>query len=119
MAHFAKLDGNNRVTEVIVVNNAVLLDDAGQESEERGVTFLRMMYGHANWRQTSYNATHRKNYAGVGYTYDITRDAFIPPQPYASWTLDEATCQWLSPAPYPQDGQTYHWDEPTLSWQST
>lgn len=93
MAHFAKLDGNNRVTEVIVVNNAVLLDDAGQESEERGVTFLRMMYGHANWRQTSYNGAFRKFFAAPGMIYypEVTVlrtgyladrvDAFLPPAP--------------------------------------
>jgi hypothetical protein len=69
------------------------------------------------WVQTSYNATFRKNYAGVGYRYDEDLDAFIPPQPFPSWTLNEVTARWMSPTPYPQDGRVYNWDEETLTWK--
>lgn len=117
MAHFARLDDNNIVTRVEVVNNTVLLDAAGPENETLGIQFLQGLYGPGRWKQTSYNGTFRKNYAGIGFLYDGVRDAFIPPRPYASWTLDENTCQWQSPEPYPQDGQRYLWDESTLSWQ--
>ena len=114
MAHFAKLDENNVVLEVHVVHNNELLQD-GVESEAKGVQFLVDLFG-GNWKQTSYNGNIRKNYAGIGYTYDTTRDAFIPPQPFLSWTLNEATCRWDAPTPYPTDGQFYQWDEPTTSW---
>ena len=114
MAHFAKLDENNLVIQVIVVHNNELLID-GVESEAKGIEFCQTLLG-GNWIQTSYNATFRKNYAGIGYTYDATRDAFIPPQPFASWTLNEDTCLWEAPTPYPQDDKRYAWDEPTLSW---
>ena len=101
MSHFAKLN-NNIVTEVIVAEQDFI------NSGAVGDSFL--------WVQTSYSGSFRKNYAGVGYTYDSTRDAFIPPQPYASWTLNEDTCQWDSPVPYPTDDLMYSWDEPTTSW---
>lgn len=116
MAHFAELDDNNVVTQVIVVNNAELLDN-GVDSEAKGVAFLAGLFGHDRWRQTSYNATTRKNYAGIGFTYDAARDAFIAPQPFASWTLDESVCQWVPPVPRPQDGKAYAWDEAAQSWQ--
>ena len=117
MAHFAKLDKDNVVTEVHVVNNIEMLAADGSESEIMGVAFLiRWSGGYSNWKQTSYNGKIRKNYAGVGYAYDPTRDAFIPPQPFPSWTLNEDTCLWDSPTPYPTDGQIYRWDEPTTSW---
>jgi hypothetical protein len=115
MAHFAKLDENNVVLEVHVVHNNELLVD-GVESEAKGVEFLVSLFGDFKWKQTSYNATIRKNAAGIGYTYDPDRDAFIPPQPYASWVLDEQTCQWGSPIPYPSDDNKYDWDESTFSW---
>jgi len=114
MAHFAQLDDNSVVTQVIVVHNNELLNN-GVESEAKGVSFCRSLFG-GEWKQTSYNANIRKNYAGIGYTYDSGRDAFIPPQPYPSWTLNEATCTWQSPAPMPTDNKTYRWDESTLSW---
>jgi hypothetical protein len=116
MAHFAKLDENNVVLTVNVVNNNdVLLD--GIEVESAGIDFLtRWSNGYTNWKQTSYNGNFRKNYAGIGYTYDAQRDAFIPPQPYPSWSLDENTCLWQALAPMPTDGKMYFWDEPTLSW---
>ena len=117
MAHFAKLNENNVVTEVHVVNNIELLSPDGHESEILGVAFLiRWSGGYSNWKQTSYNGKIRKNYAGVGYKYDPARDAFIPPQPFASWTLNESTCLWESPVPCPTDGQRYQWDEASNNW---
>ena len=116
MAHFAKLDENNVVLEVNVVNNNDLLQD-GVESEAKGIQFLvDWSGGYTNWKQTSYNGKIRKNFAGVGYTYDAQRDAFIPPQPFPSWGLNESTCLWDAPTPMPNDGQRYYWDEPTTSW---
>jgi hypothetical protein len=94
MAYFAKLDENNVVLEVHVVHNNELLVE-GVESEAKGVEFLNGLFGDSNWKQTSYNATIRKNAAGIGYTYDPDRDAFIPPQPGDSYVLDEQTCQWV------------------------
>ena len=114
MAHFAQIDNNNIVTQVIVVANEELLDN-GVESEVKGVAFCQSLFG-GNWKQTSYNANIRKNYAGIGYTFDAARDAFIPPQPFPSWLLDEATCRWEAPVPYPTDGKMYSWNEATLSW---
>jgi hypothetical protein len=117
MAHFAKLDENNMVVDINVVHNNELLDENGQESEAKGIEFLiSWSGGHAGWKQTSFNKNIRKNYAGIGYTYDAQRDAFIPPQPFASWTLNESTAQWESPAPMPDDGKMYSWDEATTSW---
>jgi hypothetical protein len=117
MAHFAKLDENNVVTEVHVVNNIEMLAADGSESEMMGVAFLiRWSGGYSNWKQTSYNGRIRKNYAGIGYTYDSARDAFIPPKPFASWVLNEDTCQWGAPVAMPTDGQRYYWDEATTSW---
>jgi len=115
MAHFAELDSNNIVLRVVSVNNRVLLDDDGYEQESLGITHLQNLFG-GTWVKTSYNATIRKNYASVGYTYDSSRDAFIPPKPYASWTLNETTCQWESPTAKPNDGNDYAWDEATTSW---
>ena len=115
MAHFAQLDENSVVLQVIVVNNSECLDGNGIESEAVGVAFCQSLLG-GNWKQTSYNGTIRKNYAGIGYTYDSGRDAFIPPKPYASWLLNEATCLWNAPTPMPTDDKRYIWDEPTISW---
>jgi hypothetical protein len=116
MAHFAQLDDNNMVTQIIVVHNNELMDN-GVESEAKGIAFCQSLFPGTNWKQTSYNNTIRKNYAGIGYTYDAVRDAFIPPQPYASWILDETTCQWKSPIPYPTDGKYYKWNELGLCWE--
>ncbi len=117
MAHFAKLDANNIVLEINVVDNENLLDSKGIEQEEVGVAFLvQWSGGYTNWKQTSYNGNIRKNYAGIGYVYDAIRDAFIPPKPYASWLLNEDTCVWESPVPCPNDENYYLWDENTLSW---
>ena len=117
MAHFAKLNEKNVVTEVHVVNNIEMLTAEGSESEVMGIAFLiRWSGGYSNWKQTSYNGKIRKNYAGIGYTYDETRDAFIPPKPFPSWTLNETTCLWDAPIYMPTDGQKYKWDESITSW---
>jgi len=123
MAHFAKLDANNIVIEVNVVDNDKLLDANNIEREEIGVAFLvQWSGGYTNWKQTSYNNNFRKNYAGVGFTYDAVRDAFISPKPYASWLLNETTTQWEAPVAMPEDAGTgeppknYSWDEETQSW---
>jgi hypothetical protein len=96
MAHFAELDNNNIVTRVIVVSNDDILDVNGNESEEIGKQFC-LQFGDGPWVQTSYNANFRKNYAGIGATYDPVRDAFIPKQPHPDWVLDEETCRWRPP----------------------
>ena len=117
MAHFAKLGIDNIVLGVLVVNNVDTMTPQGEEKEEIGVEFLRNLTGHDTWKQTSYNRNFRKNYAAIGYTYDSTRDAFIPPKPYPSWTLDENTCGWLPPTSAPTtENKTYTWNESTLSW---
>ena len=102
MSHFAEINSDNIVQRVIVAEQNFI------NSGLVGDSF--------NWVQTSYNGNFRKNYAGKGYTYDKVRDAFIPPQPYPSWTLVEATCQWESPIPYPTDDKMYTWDEETTNW---
>ena len=116
MAHFAKIGLNNIVTDVLVVANRETMDSNGVEHESIGVEFLKTLTGHETWIQTSYNGNIRKNYAGVGYTYDSQRNAFIPPQPYPSWTLVEETCNWTAPVLYPADGNMYQWDEATTNW---
>jgi hypothetical protein len=116
MAHFAQLDENNIVTQVIVINNQELLNENNVEQEEKGIAFCQSLLG-GNWKQTSYNANIRKNYAGAGCTYDAERNAFIPPKPYASWILNEDTCRWEAPIVYPEDGKAYAWNEETVSWQ--
>jgi hypothetical protein len=117
MAHFAKLDQNNVVTEVHVVNNIELLVADGSESEMMGIAFLiRWSGGYSNWKQTSYNGKIRKNYAGIGYIYDAQRDAFIPPKPFPSWVLNEETCLWDAPVAMPDDGKIYNWDESSNAW---
>ena len=114
MAHFAKIE-NGIVAQVIVVSNADTADGNSVEKEYIGAAFCENLFG-GDWKQTSYNGRIRKNYAGIGYTYDSQRDAFIPPQPYPSWTLIEATCQWTPPIAEPTDGKMYSWDETTLAW---
>ena len=102
MSHFAKINSNNIVTEVIVSEKNFI--NSGKVGDE----FL--------WVQTSYNGNFRKNFAGVGGSYDKTRDAFIPPKPFASWTLVEDTCQWTAPTAMPDDGKMYNWNEATTNW---
>lgn len=113
MAHFAKIE-NGFVTQVIVVSNEDTADIYGVEKESIGAAFCERLFG-GDWKQTSYNGNIRKNYAGIGYAYDTNRNAFIPPQPYASWTLNEENCLWDAPIPMPADG-VYTWDETTQSW---
>jgi len=116
MAHFAEIGVDNTVIRVIVVNNAELLDGDGVEQESLGANFCRDLFG-GSWMQTSYNGNLRKNFANKSYTYDSNRNAFIPPKPFASWTLNETTCQWQSPVSYPDDGREYSWDEDSTSWK--
>ena len=116
MAHFAELDENNVVKRVIVVANKDTADANGNEMESIGVAFCQRLLG-GNWKQTSYNGNFRKNYAGIGYTYDASIDAFVPPKPpYASWVLNPNTAQWEAPVPMPNDGKMYSWDEANQSW---
>ena len=126
MASFAKIGLNNKVIEVLSVHNNVLKDSNGVEQETIGIDFLTKLTGWAIWKQTSYN-THggvhtengtplRKNHAGIGYTYDEDRDAFIAPKPFNSWILNEDTCVWNAPVAYPQDNNKYSWNESTLTW---
>lgn len=114
MAHFAQLDENNVVTQVIVVHNNELIDN-GVESEAKGIAFCQSLFPNTNWKQTSYNGNIRKHYAGIGYTYRADIDAFVPPQPYLSWTLD-ADAIWQPPVAMPLDDKRYLWDEDTTSW---
>jgi hypothetical protein len=116
MAHFAKIGLDNLVTDVVVVANRETMDSTGVEHESIGVEFLKNLTGHETWIQTSYNGNIRKNYAGIGYTYDSQRDAFIPPKPFESWVLNETTCQWDAPTPRPNDDKQYNWNESTTSW---
>ena len=121
MAHFAKIGKGRKVEKVIVISN----NDA--PNEQAGADFIHNLYQEKDlWKQTSYN-THggvhklggtpfRKNYAGVGYTYDEDRDAFIPPKPFNSWVLNETTCQWEAPVAYPDDGERYTWNETNQTW---
>jgi hypothetical protein len=134
MASFAKIGLNNKVIAVHSVVNEVLHDSNGIEREDIGVDFLTKLHGWAIWKQTSYNTNGgvhnnngtplRKNHAGIGYTYDETRDAFIPPKPFNSWILNENTCLWESPIPKPnRDGleinQYWNWNETNQSWDLT
>jgi hypothetical protein len=128
MASFAKLNSANIVITVESVVNEVLKDSNGIEQESIGIQFLRTLYNEPNavWKQTSYNTVggvhnnggtpFRKNHASIGYTYDSNRDAFIAPKPYNSWILNEDTCLWDAPIPYPIDGQIYIWNEETKNW---
>jgi hypothetical protein len=138
MATFAKLNSENIVEQVISVHNNELLDN-GIESEQKGIQFLKSLYGQdTNWKQTSYNTrggkhylsdnsglsdtqnkAFRKNHAGINYTYDETRDAFIPPKPFNSWILNEDTCFWIPPVARPDNGALYKWNETALSWDLT
>ena len=113
MAHFAKIDDNNIVKKVEVVSNDIAT------SEQAGVDFLNKLYGTEDvWKQTSYNKTTRKNFAGIGMTYDETRDAFISPKPFNSWVLNETTCLWEAPVAYPDDGKRYSWNEENERWDA-
>jgi len=120
MASFAKIGLNSKVIEVLSVHNNELLDSNGVEQEVNGIDFLTKLTGWSIWVQTSYNNNFRKNHAGIGYTYDEDRDAFIPKKPFNSWILNEDTCLWEAPVAMPttelEDNQYYSWNEQTLSW---
>ncbi len=111
MAHFAKLGTGDIVERVEVVSNDIAT------TEQAGVDFLNNLYKTRDvWKQTSYNGNIRKNYAGIGHSYDPSRDAFIAPKPYTSWTLVESTCLWEAPVTYPDDGKVYDWNEDNQRW---
>ena len=114
MAHFVRLE-NGVVVQGIVVSDKDTADEHGVEKEDIGIAFCSNLLG-GTWKQTSYNARIRKNYAGIGYTYDETLDAFVPPKPFASWILNEETAQWEAPTPHPADDKIYTWDEEITSW---
>jgi hypothetical protein len=122
LAHYAALDENNVVIQVIVVDNKDCSDANGVEKEYIGAAFCERLFG-GTWKQTSYNGNMRKNYAGIGYTYNADIDAFVPPKPYASWLLNNETAQWEAPVLMPEDAGTgeppkrYQWDEVTVSWK--
>jgi hypothetical protein len=127
MASFAKIGLNSKVIEVLSVHNNVLKDSNGVEQEVNGIDFLTKLTGWAIWKQTSYNTSggvhtlggtpFRKNHAGIGYTYDEDRDAFIAPKPFNSWILNEDTCRWEAPVVKPDDGQKYSWNETIQNWE--
>lgn len=119
MAYFAQLNSDNVVQQVISINNSVVNEPeyGFPQTEPFGQVFIdQTLKIPGTWKQTSFNKSFRKNYAGIGYTYDPARDAFIPPKPFPSWVLNEDTCLWESPIPYPQDGKTYTWDEDGKTW---
>lgn len=115
MAHFAQLDEENIVTQVIVVANQDTSNKDGIEDEAIGAEFCTNLLG-GRWKKTSYNGNIRKNYANVGFKYDEVLDAFIPPQPFASWTLNKLNCQWEAPVPCPFGGKNWQWNEETTTW---
>jgi len=127
MASFAKIGLNGKVIEVLSVVNEVLHDSNGAEQENIGIDFLTKLTGWAVWKQTSYNTIagehrlggtpFRKNHAGIGYTYDEERDAFIPSKPFNSWILNEDTCQWEAPISKPDNDNFYVWNEETQQWE--
>lgn len=115
MTDFVEIGAGNTVMRFYMVPDTALLDENGVSQETQGQSVCKTVFG-GNWLQT-FSDGRRKNYAGIGYIYDPTRDAFIPPKPFASWLLNEDTCQWQAPIPMLQDGKKYSWDEPTLSWK--
>jgi len=116
MAHYAQLDENNIVLNVVVVNNEVLLNENNEEVEQLGIDLLKSLHGENSiWKQTSYNANFRKDFADIGGSYDPTNDIFIGRQPHNSWTLN-ADFDWEAPVTYPDDGEKYLWDEDNLQW---
>jgi hypothetical protein len=122
MAYFAKLGTGNIVEQVISINNSVITDSNGVEQEQLGNDFINKLYNTRDvWKQTSYNNNIRKNFAGIGYQYDQTRDAFIPPKPFNSWLLNEDTCRWEAPVAMPteqlEENQYYSWNESIINWE--
>ena len=139
MAYFAKLDSNSKVLQVLKVNDSEIINSQNQEDEEKGINYLRAITSWSSWKKTSYNTwggkhyitdsvtgertlsndqskAFRKNYAGIGYTYDEDRDAFISPKPKTTWVLDENTCTWKPPIDRPQDNKHYSWNEENQTW---
>jgi len=116
MAEFAKLNFDNVVIDVLCVNDNEISDANGKINENAGIEFLYKLTGHKNWLLTCLNGLIRKNYAGINYIYDPIKDAFIPPKPFDSWILDQETCKWKPPVPYPLQGNNYVWDETVLNW---
>jgi len=121
MAHFAKLNDNNIVTQVVVVSTVDTCNEEGFEVEEIGQKFLQNLYGQEDkWVKTSYNGNIRKNYAGIGYEYNKKLDAFIAPKPFDSWVLDEKLCCYVAPIPFPEGEQKlYSWDEENKKWKES
>ena len=117
MAHFAELDNNNIVIRVVVVNNDVIVDETGNESELKGIEFLQSLYGSGRWIQTSYNNSFRKKFASIDDTFDEINDRFISPQPYPSWIFDEESNSWQPPVAFPSDyTKKYDWNESSQTW---
>jgi len=117
MAHFAQLDKNNIITNIIVVNNNELLDENGNEIEQKGIDLCQSIFGQdTKWIQTSIHGNFRKNYASLDGVYNKELNAFIAIKPYNSWILNETNCRWEAPLAYPIDGKDYRWNEETLTW---
>ena len=117
MAHFAQIDENNIVQQIIVVDNKNCENLEFPTSEPIGQKFISSIGLEGNWKQTSYNSTFRKRYAGLNDVYDESRDAFIPEKPYASWSLNETSCLWKAPIERPDDGKKYIWNEDVINWE--
>ena len=125
MAHFVEIDDSNIVIKGVVLDDKDTQDESGDEVESVGATYLSNGFG-GTWKRTSYNTSggvhslgrtpFRKNYAGIGYTYNAAKDAFIPPKPFASWTLDEDTCDWVCPVSFPDGAGSWDWNEDTQAW---
>lgn len=110
MAHYARLSDESKVTQVVVIPNEV------EPTEQDGIAYCQQLFEGGVWRKTSYNGSIRKNFAGIGWSYDQFRDAFIPPRPFNSWKFNEQTCSWDPPTPRPDDGKVYRWDDYTGTW---
>jgi hypothetical protein len=112
MAYFVKLGVGNIIEKSVVISDEIAI------TEQAGVDFLNNLYGSRDtWKQTFTDGSERKNFAGIGYSYNQDKDAFIPPQPYSSWILNEDTCIWEAPKEYPDDNKKYLWNEQTISWE--
>jgi len=118
MAHFVEIDSEGTVVRGVVLSNTITYQ-GDEEVEELGIAYLQNMFPNTDWVQTSYNDNFRKRYAGKGYKYDVERDAFIPPQPFPSWLLNEESLSWEAPFPMPDDDKFYQWDEENQSWVET
>ena len=116
MTHFAKIGLNNKIIQIVSINDDVLLDAENNTVEKLGIDYLTNLYGWSIWKQTFKDGSQRKNYAQIGGTYDEDKDAFIAPKPYPSWLLDETTCKWKAPVDEPNDSNYYKWNEETQSW---